>query len=398
MITKLNSKNDIMKRLIYIALSLIAILFSSCENESTLTGIALDKTTLALSANGTGKIVATIQPSGVFGNVKWSSSNTSVALVIDGVVTGVSEGTAKIVASVGSYTATCNVTVSTAITSVTLNKTSISLRVDSTRTLTATLLPSPSAEVAGNLTWTSTNPLVATVSNSGKITAMSEGTANIVASIGTVTSICSVVVYTSIPGSLMGSNYYLLSVDASTANILSSSKITADYRPDGSNFNFYVWNGFNAGSYTGTNFYGNAENWLSLVVTGAGGWSGAAYNVKPCTDLDKLKAVTDDTSGKYYLHFAIKSATTNSYAFKLGYGASTVTFVLGTTAMESTNPYGNFTRNGQWQEVEIPISYFKGKGLSYTTGMATTDVFVILAGGTAGIKVEIDAVFIYKKP
>jgi hypothetical protein len=30
--------------------------------------------------------------------------------------------------------------------------------------------------------------------------------------------------------------------------------------------------------------------------------------------------------------------------------------------------------------------------------MATTDVFVMLAGGTAGIKLEIDAVFIYKKP
>jgi hypothetical protein len=44
------------------------------------------------------------------------------------------------------------------------------------------------------------------------------------------------------------------------------------------------------------------------------------------------------------------------------------------------------------------MSYFKGKGLAYTTGMGLTDVFVMLAGGTAGIKLEIDAVFIYKKP
>ena len=128
------------------------------------------------------------------------------------------------------------------------------------------------------------------------------------------------------------------------------------------------------------------------------GWSGAAVNVNPGTELDKLKAITDDTSGKYYLHFAIKSATTNSYAFKLGYGASTVTFVLGKADMESTSPNGDFIRDGQWHEVEIPMSYFKEKGLTYTTGMAKTDVFAMLAGGTAGTKLEIDAVFIYKKP
>ena len=118
------------------------------------------------------------------------------------------------------------------------------------------------------------------------------------------------------------------------------------------------YDGFNAGTYSGSNFYGNNENWLNLVVTGAGGWSGAAFNIKPGTELNKLKAVTDDASGKYYLHFAIKSSTSNSYAFKMGYGASAVTFVLGTTAMEATAPYGNFARNGQWQEVEIPMSYF----------------------------------------
>ncbi|MCX6307859.1 MAG: hypothetical protein NTY32_03155, partial [Bacteroidia bacterium] len=170
------------------------------------------------------------------------------------------------------------------------------------------------------------------------------------------------------------------------------------YRADGVNNNFFVWNGLTAGTSSGASFYGNSETWLNLVVTGAGGWSGAAYNVKPGTELNKLKAVTDDVSGKYYLHFAIKSTTTNSYAFKMGYGTPAITFVLGATAMESTNPYGNFTRNGQWQEVEIPMSYFKGKGLVYSTGMAVTDVFVMLAGGTAGIKLEIDAVFIYKKP
>jgi len=386
-----------MKKYRFITLCMMAILLISCEQEIVLTGITLDKTTLSIPANGSATLVATAQPVGIYGRVKWTSSNPDVATVVDGFITGISAGSAQIVASVGNYTSTCEVTVSTAISAVTLNKTSIRIKVDSTQTLSATLLPSQSAEVAKNLSWFSTNPAVATVDNNGKVTAISNGSTNIVASIGTLTALCSVTVYTKVPASLMGTNYYLINIDNAAADMIGATNIAADYRVEGINNNFYVWNGFNAGTISGSSFYGTSPSWLSLVVTGAGGWSGAAYNLKASTDLNKLKAVTDDTTGRYYLHFAIKSTSSNSYAFKAGYGALGITFVLGTTNMENTAPYGNFTRNGQWQEVEIPISYFKSKGLTYTTGMATTDIFVMLAGGTAGIKLDIDAVFIYKK-
>jgi len=387
-----------MKKTIFIAFSFIAFLFCSCDKELVVTSVSLDKTSLALSQGATGQLVVTIQPSSLKGTnngtVIWSSSNDLVATVVGGTVTGVSVGTAQIVATIGSKTAICDVTISPAVTEIKLNKTIIRLKVGSKDSLTATLTPEQSPEVVSNLLWTSTNTSVVTVDKSGKITAISDGTANIVASIGTVTAICSVTVYTTIPTSLMGSNYYLISVDATTAGVLGSANIAADFRTA----NFYIWSKtYSAGTCTGTNFYGNDETWLSLVVTSVG-WSGAAVNVNPGTELDKLKAITDDTSGKYYLHFAIKSATTNSYAFKLGYGASTVTFVLGKADMESTSPNGDFIRDGQWHEVEIPMSYFKEKGLTYTTGMAKTDVFAMLAGGTAGTKLEIDAVFIYKKP
>jgi len=380
-----------------IALSALIILFASCEKEAVVTGVTLDKTTITVPMGGSGILVATIAPADVYGNLVWTSSNEAVATVEKGEITALTEGSAQITVAVGTFTSTCSVTVTPAVASVTLNKSSVRLKVDSTLQLTAQLLPVLSADVAKNLTWISTNPAVATVNASGKITAISNGSTNIVASIGTVTALCSVTVYTSVPASLTGSNYYLINVDNGAVDLIGASNISADYRVEGINYNFYVWNGFNAGTMTGSSFYETSASWLSLVVTGAGGWSGAAYNLKAGAELNKLKAVTDDTSGKYYLHFAVKSTSTNSYAFKAGYGTSGVTFVLGTAAMESTNPYGNFTRNGQWQEVEIPISYFKSKGLIYTTGMATTDIFVMLAGGTAGVKLEIDAVFIYKK-
>jgi hypothetical protein len=387
-----------MKKHLFIVLSILTFLLYSCDPDVKVANVTLDKSTLALTVNGTGKLVAAIQPSDAYGMIIWVSSNPSVATVANGIVTGISVGTAQIKATVGSYSATSDVTVSSAITSVTLSNSSLSLKVDSTQTITATLLPAPTAEITGNLVWTSTNPSVATVNTSGKITAVSDGTANIVASIGTVTAICSVTVYSSIPISLMGSNYYLINIDASSANILGSAKIVADYRPDGVTSNLFVWsNTYTTGTCNGTNFYGLAANWLSLVV-GSVGWSGAAYNVIQGAQLDKLKAVTDDTSGKFYLHFAIKSSGTNSYEFQLGYGASAAIIVLGPNSMDNVAPSGNFTRNGQWQEVEIPVSVFKAKGLSYTTGMASTNVFAMLAGGTAGTKLEIDAVFIYKKP
>ena len=391
-----------MKKILFLAVSLIAILLISCEKEVVVTGVKLDKTTLAIPANGTGKLVANTEPTEAFGIVNWSSSNDSVATVVGGTVTGISEGTAQITAKVGLYTATCEVIVSPAITSVSFNISNLKLKVDSTQTITATILPVQSPAILSTLLWTSTNPTVATVDNNGKIIAISDGTTNIVASIGTVTAVFSVTVYTTVQVSLSGSNYYLFCIDASTASLLGNANIAADYRPDGANKNLFIWQGgvvntFNAGTCVGTNFYGIADNWLSWVVASVG-WPGGAFNVKAGTDLDKLKAVTDDTSGNYYLHFAIKSSTSNSYAFKMGYGTSSVTFVLGTLLMEGTSPYGNFTRNGQWQEIEIPMSYFKTKGLTYSKGMATTDVFVMLAGGTAGTKLEMDAIFIYKKP
>jgi hypothetical protein len=77
--------------------------------------------------------------------------------------------------------------------------------------------------------------------------------------------------------------------------------------------------------------------------------------------------------------------------------ASSATFVLGTTAMEGY-PYADFTRDGKWHEFEIPMSYFKGKGLTYTTGMTQFNVFDFLAGGAVGEKEEPDAICMYKKP
>ena len=380
----------------------VGTLTSTCKFTVSegISSIKLSKTIVSLPVDSI-LTLSTDVPNNLLSGIVWTSTNPSVATVdSNGKITALSigssmVGTTNIVASIGTATAICALTVTPNVTGLSL-KSSMVVPVGYTRTITASFLPLGAKE--GAVSWSSSNPAIATVSGVGAITGISNGTTNITATFKTFTASCAVTVKT-IPASMMGSNYYLINLNSTDYNnYLGSDLISGDYREDKVNNNFYVWAyTFTAGTCSGTSFYGSSTSWVSMVVASVG-WSGAAYNIKNGTELDKLKAVTDDTSGKYYLHFAIKSSTTNSYAFKVGYGTSSVTIVLGPDMMESTAPYSNFTRNGQWQEVEIPVSYLKSKGLTYTTGMATTDVFAMLAGGVTGTKFEIDAIFIYKKP
>lgn len=76
------------------------------------TNIVLDKNSVTLTEGETIKLNATVSPENATDKtVTWTSSNTSVAIVNDGIVTAVSPGTATITAKVGDYTAKCIVNV-----------------------------------------------------------------------------------------------------------------------------------------------------------------------------------------------------------------------------------------------------------------------------------------------
>lgn len=97
---------------------------STVLGNSTITGtvnvknpaesVTLNKTSLALDLSGTktGTLTATLTPSYTSDTAKWSSSNTAVATVSNGIVTGLKAGTATITATAGDKSATCTVTVS----------------------------------------------------------------------------------------------------------------------------------------------------------------------------------------------------------------------------------------------------------------------------------------------
>lgn len=163
----------------------LAIGLLSCTEEPApiaVTSITLDSTSMTLIEGDTQKLTATVSPSNAENKaVIWTSSNSSVASVKEGTVTALKVGEATITAKSddGGKTATCKVTVNAKVypvTGVTLDKTSYEMTEGDEFTLTATVKPDNATNK--NVTWSSSNTSVATVSN-GKVTALKAGTATI---------------------------------------------------------------------------------------------------------------------------------------------------------------------------------------------------------------------------
>ena len=94
--------------------ALIAKWIKNEEENVSVTGVEITPTSSEIKVGGTTTITATVKPDNATNkNVTWSSSNTAVATVSNGVVTGKSEGTATITATTedGEYTAEAQITV-----------------------------------------------------------------------------------------------------------------------------------------------------------------------------------------------------------------------------------------------------------------------------------------------
>ena len=128
----------------------------------------------------------------------WSTSDASIATVESGVVTAVKVGTATITAVSGGKSATCEVTVEpTPVTSVTLDKASVSLKAGQAVTLTATVQPDDATDKT--VIWSTSDASIATV-ESGVVTAVKAGTVTITATSGDISANCEVTVEPPISG------------------------------------------------------------------------------------------------------------------------------------------------------------------------------------------------------
>ena len=157
-------------------------------NTPAVTSVSIDQEDFSLAADETRQLTATVEITGSAAQtVTWKSSNEALARVSNtGLVTAVGEGQAAITATStvdtsksGSVTVTVTDEPMPTVVSVTINQGDQNLVVGGSVTLTTTVEVTGGAEQT--VTWESSDDGVATVSNSGFVTAVAVGEATITA-------------------------------------------------------------------------------------------------------------------------------------------------------------------------------------------------------------------------
>ena len=163
------------------------------------TSVTLNKMTLEMTEGDEATLTATVKPDNATDKtVTWTSSDATVATVMDGKVKALKAGSVTITATAGEKSATCAITVKAKVipvTSITLDKTTLSLAAGDEATLIATVKPDNATDKT--VTWTSSDPSVATVAD-GKVHAVKLGIAVITAKAGDKTATCTVTVATKV--------------------------------------------------------------------------------------------------------------------------------------------------------------------------------------------------------
>lgn len=163
--------------------------------KTTVKSVSLNKTSDTLAVGGMVTLKATVSPTKATTKlVSWSSNKTSVATVdSNGKVKAIAAGTATITVATldGNKKATCKIVVKQPVTSLMIDKATLSLQVGSKASLVATVLPENATDKT--VTWTSSDTSVAAVSK-GEVTAVKAGTATITASASGKVATCTVIV------------------------------------------------------------------------------------------------------------------------------------------------------------------------------------------------------------
>lgn len=147
------------------------------------TGISMEKTEYTSYIDSNYILNTAIYPENATNKqIKWSSSNPNIITVDEksGQIRHKQTGTATLTATTvdGGFTASCIVTGVQPPTGIDINKQVLTLVVGSTEKLIKTVHPE-NVYRPDSVTWTSSNPSIATVDSTGKVTAISTGTANI---------------------------------------------------------------------------------------------------------------------------------------------------------------------------------------------------------------------------
>lgn len=228
------------------------------KSDKTVKSINLSSTASSITVGNHAYIKATTSPSGQI--VNWSSSNTSVAKVSNGIVTGVGKGTATITAKAAnsSVKATYKINVTSGST--------MSITYTST-TVTAGKSVYLKSGYSGSK-WSSSDTSVATVDSKGFVTTKKEGVAIITATNGSAKRTCALTVsaaapirfsYTSPNSAALGDNITFVAITDKTRTAVQFKfrannrdyTINATSKTTDSTGQHYVWKGSIVFIYSG---------------------------------------------------------------------------------------------------------------------------------------------------
>ena len=163
-----------------------ALLIASCKGketeEITVSSVTVTPDRMEITEGESSKLTAKISPAAASDRtVTWTSSDKAVATVDgSGNVQGLKAGTATITASAEGKSGKCAVTVkekTVSVTEVSLDRTELTLTEGSSENLTATVKPDNATNK--KVTWKSDKADIASVDESGKVTALKAGEATI---------------------------------------------------------------------------------------------------------------------------------------------------------------------------------------------------------------------------
>ncbi len=146
--------------------------------EKPVTSVTINADTKSVKFGETLQLSATVAPSNATDKtVTWKSEDETIATVDEnGLVTAIKTGTVTITAKAGEKTAEVKITVvddPVPVTGVTINKSKTTLYVGESATLATTIAPADAT--TKTLTYSSSDPTIATVDAAGKVTALKTG-------------------------------------------------------------------------------------------------------------------------------------------------------------------------------------------------------------------------------
>lgn len=199
------------------------------------TSITLNYETITLKIGEKQTLTAEVFPENTtYKTITWASNDPSIAVVSDGIVTATGIGTANIRAMVGEVTANCVVIVEPILAeNIILNTTSETLLIGQSLQLGASIIPDNTTDKS--IIWVSDNASVASVSSTGEVMAIAEGTANITAECDNIKASCIITVKP------ITSDQLVMNYSTITLKIGGTQQLTADIYPDNTTDQTIKW-------------------------------------------------------------------------------------------------------------------------------------------------------------